>query len=116
VPAPHRIGLLCRERVVEMKLAMIGLGRMGGNLSRRLMRGGHECVVYDLNRDAVAQLEHEGAIGAATLDDLAGKLASPRVVWVMVPASFTDSVIDELTDVLGRRRHRHRRRQRLLPR
>ena len=92
---------LHRERVYEMKLAMIGLGRMGANLTRRLMRGDHDCVVYDLDRDAVAQLEHEGAIGAATLDDLVGKLPSPRVVWIMVPAAFTDSVIDELADVLG---------------
>jgi 6-phosphogluconate dehydrogenase len=84
-----------------MKLAMIGLGRMGANLTRRLMRGSHECVVYDLDRDAIAQLENEGAIGAATLDDLVEKLPSPRVVWVMVPAAFTDAVIDELTDVLG---------------
>jgi 6-phosphogluconate dehydrogenase len=84
-----------------MKLAMIGLGRMGASLTRRLMRGSHECVVYDLNRDAVAELEHEGAIGAATLADLAGKLPSPRVVWIMVPASLTDPVIDELADVLG---------------
>jgi 6-phosphogluconate dehydrogenase len=84
-----------------MKLAMIGLGKMGANLARRLMRRSHECVVYDLNRDAVAQLEHEGAIGAATLVDLAGNLPSPRVVWIMVPARLTDPVIDELTDVLG---------------
>jgi 6-phosphogluconate dehydrogenase len=84
-----------------MKLAMIGLGRMGANLTRRLMRKGHECVVHDLDRDAVAQLVHEGAIGAPTLDDLARKLPSPRVVWVMVPAALTDSVIDEVADVLG---------------
>jgi len=79
-----------------MKLAMIGLGRMGANLTRRLVRGGHECVVYDLDRDAVAQLASEGAIGADGLDDLVGQMSSPRVVWIMVPAALTDSVIDEL--------------------
>jgi 6-phosphogluconate dehydrogenase len=83
-----------------MKLAMIGLGRMGANLTRRLMRGDHECVVYDLHRDAVYHLEREGAIGAETLEDLAANLPSPRVVWVMVPAALTDSVIDDLTGVL----------------
>jgi 6-phosphogluconate dehydrogenase len=80
-----------------MQLAMIGLGRMGANLTRRLMRRGHECVIYDLNADAVTELEHEGATGAEALDDLVGKLTSPRIVWIMVPVALTDSVIDELT-------------------
>lgn len=71
-----------------MQLAMIGLGRMGANMVRRLMRGGHECVVYDRNPDAVATLEAEGAVGAASLEELAARLAPPRAAWIMVPAAF----------------------------
>jgi 6-phosphogluconate dehydrogenase len=71
-----------------MQLAMIGLGRMGANMVRRLMRGGHECVVYDRNPESVAALEAEGAVGAASLEDLAAKLTVPRAAWIMVPAAF----------------------------
>ena len=67
---------------------MIGLGRMGANMVRRLMRGGHECVVYDRNPDSVATLEAEGAVGATSLEDLAAKLTPPRSAWIMVPAAF----------------------------
>ena len=67
---------------------MIGLGRMGANMVRRLMRGGHECVVYDRNPESVAALEAEGAVGAASLEDLAAKLTVPRAAWIMVPAAF----------------------------
>ncbi len=69
-----------------MKIGMVGLGRMGANMVRRLMKGGHECVVFDLNRDNVAGLASEGAIGATTLEELVQKLPSPRVAWVMVPS------------------------------
>ncbi|HVL05618.1 MAG TPA: decarboxylating 6-phosphogluconate dehydrogenase [Acidimicrobiales bacterium] len=71
-----------------MQLAMIGLGRMGANMVRRLMRGGHECVVYDRNPESVAAMQAEGAVGAASLEDLAAKLTTPRAAWIMVPAAF----------------------------
>jgi 6-phosphogluconate dehydrogenase len=79
-----------------MQLAMIGLGRMGANLVRRLMRAGHECVVYDVNADAVTSLEGEGAIGATSLDDLAAKLTPPRAAWIMVPAAYAGSTVREV--------------------
>ena len=69
-----------------MRLAMIGLGRMGSNLARRLMRGGHEIVGYDRNEPAVASLASDGATGARSLEDIVAKLASPRIFWVMLPA------------------------------
>ena len=69
-----------------MQLGMIGLGRMGANMVRRLMRGGHDCVVIDLNADNVKALASEGATGADSLDDFVTKLAAPRAVWIMVPA------------------------------
>ncbi|AZC14633.1 phosphogluconate dehydrogenase (NAD(+)-dependent, decarboxylating) [Microbacterium sp. ABRD28] len=83
-----------------MQLAMVGLGRMGANIVRRLMRDGHDCVVYDVNQDAVSTLAAEGATGAATLADLAGKLETPRVVWLMIPAGLTGGVVDQLVQVL----------------
>lgn len=69
-----------------MQVGMIGLGRMGGNMVRRLMRGGHECVVFDLNISNVKQLAKEGARGATSLDEFVSKLKEPRAVWIMVPA------------------------------
>jgi 6-phosphogluconate dehydrogenase len=69
-----------------MQIGMIGLGRMGGNMVRRLLRGGHECVVYDLNPAAVADLGKEGAVGSSSLDDFVAKLTAPRTAWLMVPA------------------------------
>ena len=69
-----------------MQLGMIGLGRMGANMVRRLMRGGHDCVVFDLNPDNVNALASEGATGAESLDDFVAKLNAPRAVWIMVPA------------------------------
>jgi 6-phosphogluconate dehydrogenase len=79
-----------------MQLGMIGLGRMGANIVRRLMRDGHECVVYDVNEAAIAQLESEGALGARSLEEFAGKLTTPRAAWIMVPAAFAGGTVSEL--------------------
>lgn len=84
-----------------MQLGMIGLGRMGANMVRRLMRGGHECVVYDHSVDAIQQLESEGAVGAYTLEEFTSKLQSPKVVWLMIPAAAVDTSLDELKPLLG---------------
>ena len=84
-----------------MQLGMIGLGRMGANIVRRLMRDGHECVVYDRNADVVKQLAADGATGAGSVEELAALLTPPRAVWVMVPAGeITTSVITELSGKL----------------
>jgi 6-phosphogluconate dehydrogenase len=83
-----------------MQLGMIGLGRMGANLVRRLMRDGHECVAYDVTAAAVEQLAGEGAVGATTLADFVDKLAQPRAVWIMVPAAFVDDTIEQLVGLL----------------
>ena len=80
-----------------MQLGMIGLGRMGANMVRRLMRGGHECVVFDLSADNVKQLVGEGATGSGSLDDFIGKLSQPRAVWIMVPAgNATEKTVNDL--------------------
>ena len=84
-----------------MDLGMVGLGRMGSNLVRRLVRDGHRAVVYDLDPTSVAALVSEGAEGAQSLAELADKLDGPRAVWVMVPAGITGRVIDELASCLG---------------
>lgn len=84
-----------------MRIGMIGLGRMGANMVRRLMQGGHECVVFDRNPDSVKQLKNEGAIGAASLDDFVGKLETPRVAWIMVPAgAATETTVNDLRERL----------------
>ena len=84
-----------------MRLAMIGLGRMGGNMVERLLGGGHEVVVYDRSVDAVAASVAKGASGAADLAALCSQLSVPRVVWVMVPAGApTQQTIDELSGLL----------------
>jgi 6-phosphogluconate dehydrogenase len=79
-----------------MQLGMIGLGRMGANMVRRLQRGGHQCVVYDRHSENVQALVKEGATGATSLDDLIKKLNKPRAVWLMVPAAVVDSSIADL--------------------
>ncbi|MFP3899743.1 MAG: phosphogluconate dehydrogenase (NAD(+)-dependent, decarboxylating) [Acidimicrobiia bacterium] len=84
-----------------MQLGMIGLGRMGANLVRRLMRDGHDCVVHDLDETAVERLESEGAVGARSLEDLVATLRPPRAVWIMVPATFVDATIDALAPLLA---------------
>src|SRR5512137_1061402 len=82
-----------------MQLGMVGLGRMGANLVRRLMRDGHECVVYDVNPAMAEPLAAEGATVATDLDDFIAKLAPPRAAWIMVPAAFAGQTV---TDVASR--------------
>jgi 6-phosphogluconate dehydrogenase len=83
-----------------MQLGMIGLGRMGANMVRRLMHAGHTCVVYDRSADAVKALAADGAAGASSLAEFVQKLEKPRAVWLMVPAAVVDSSIDELKPLL----------------
>jgi 6-phosphogluconate dehydrogenase len=83
-----------------MQLGMVGLGRMGANLTRRLMRDGHEVVVYDVNADPVHQLEGEGSIGTGSLEDFVSKLSKPRAAWVMVPAAFAEQTTDALAQLM----------------
>jgi 6-phosphogluconate dehydrogenase len=85
-----------------MQLGMIGLGRMGANMVRRLLRDGHDCVVYDVNPDTVKELEPEGATGASSLEDFASKLTAPRAVWMMVPVAFVDQTLVALAALLER--------------
>lgn len=79
-----------------MQIGMIGLGRMGANMVRRLLKGGHECVVFDRSPKAVEELIKENAVGAADLKDLVKKLRAPRALWLMVPAAVVDETISEL--------------------
>src|SRR5262245_23936920 len=79
-----------------MQLGIIGLGRMGANMARRLVRSGHECVVFDSNPANVQALLDEGARGSDSLDDLVEQLETPRVVWMMVPAGAVDSLLEKL--------------------
>ena len=79
-----------------MQLGMIGLGRMGANMVRRLQKDGHKCVVYDRSADSVKQLSAEGATGSTSVADFVGKLSKPRAVWLMVPAAVVDATITEL--------------------
>ena len=99
-----------------MQLGMIGLGRMGANMVRRLMRDGHQCVVFDVSRRPVKELVEEGATGASSLDDFVKKLEQPRAVWLMVPAAVVDQTHRRPRAAARGGRHRHRRRQLVLPR
>ena len=83
-----------------MQLGMIGLGRMGANMVRRLMKAGHDCVVWDMNAASVKELAGEGAAGAGSLDEFLAKLKPPRAVWLMVPAAVVDSSIGQLAGKL----------------
>jgi 6-phosphogluconate dehydrogenase len=83
-----------------MQLGMIGLGRMGANMVRRLLRNGHECVVFDPVPEAVASLVKEKAVGAASIKELIGKLRAPRSLWLMVPAAVVDETIEKVRDLL----------------
>ena len=85
-----------------MQLGMVGLGRMGANIVRRLMRDGHECVVFDVNPASVKQLVKEGATGAESLADFATKLTTPRTAWVMVPAGITDRIVADVAEHLAK--------------
>ena len=80
-----------------MQMGMVGLGRMGANMVRRLLRGGHECVVFDVSAAAVKELAKEGALGASSLDDFAAKLKLPRVAWMMVPAAVVEQTVADLS-------------------
>jgi 6-phosphogluconate dehydrogenase len=85
-----------------MQLGMIGLGRMGANMVRRLMRNGHQCVVYDRSPEAVKALASEGAVGASSLGDFVAKLKPPRAAWLMVPAAAVDGTLADLAPRMGR--------------
>jgi 6-phosphogluconate dehydrogenase len=84
-----------------MQVGMIGLGRMGANMVRRLMRGGHECVVHDVSPDAIAALEGEGATGGQTMEDFVAKLTPPRSICIMVPAAVVDPTLEKLVPLLA---------------
>ena len=83
-----------------MQLGMVGLGRMGANIVRRIMRDGHTAVAFDTNKDTVAALEQEGAIGTTDLKDFVAKLEKPRVAWVMIPAGITGQVVEQLAGLM----------------
>ena len=83
-----------------MQLGMVGLGRMGANMVRRLMRDGHDCVVYDVSKDAVTELEGDGATGSGSLKEFVGNLDKPRAIWLMVPAGYVQETVDQLAELL----------------
>ena len=83
-----------------MQLGMIGLGRMGSSMARRLIEAGHNCVVHDTRGDKVAALSAQGAVGTCSLEELTGKLTKPRAIWLMVPAASVDHVLEQLTPYL----------------
>jgi 6-phosphogluconate dehydrogenase len=85
-----------------MQLGMIGLGRMGANMVRRLVRGGHQCVVYDASPDAVEGLATEGAMAASSLPDFVDKLTPPRAIWLMIPAAVVDQMLHDLAALVQR--------------
>src|SRR5215475_26321 len=84
-----------------MQLGMIGLGRMGANMVRRLLKGGHQCVVFDRSAKAVAELAKEKAVGAASLEEFVASLTKPRAIWLMVPVGVVDETIADLVPHLA---------------
>jgi 6-phosphogluconate dehydrogenase len=84
-----------------MQISIVGLGRMGANITRRLMRANHQCVVYDVKRESMAPLVEAGAIGAKSMQELVGTLTPPRIIWLMLPAAIVDKTIVELTVYLA---------------
>ena len=99
-----------------MQLGMVGLGRMGANMVRRLIKAGHNCVVFDMSPKAVEELVKEKAVGASSLQDFVSKLQKPRAIWLMVPAAVVDKTIAGSGALPRAGRHPHRRRQFLLRR
>src|SRR5690348_10119933 len=95
-----RLNFIFKETPV-MQLGMIGLGRMGANMVRRLMKDGHQCVVYDRNVAAAQALAKEGATAATTLDEFVAKLTRPRAAWLMVPAAVVDATLKDLLPKLS---------------
>ena len=85
-----------------MQLGMIGLGRMGANMVRRLLKGGHQCVVFDRSSKAIEEMVKEKAVGAPSLAEFSKKLAKPRTVWLMVPAGVVDDTIAEILPISRR--------------
>ncbi|KQZ19318.1 6-phosphogluconate dehydrogenase [Mesorhizobium sp. Root552] len=83
-----------------MQIGMMGLGRMGANMVRRLMKSGHDCVAYDINPDSVAALVKEGAVGTTSMEEFVNKLAAPRHVWLMLPAAITGKIVDQLANLM----------------
>jgi 6-phosphogluconate dehydrogenase len=83
-----------------MELGMIGLGRMGANMIRRLLKSEHRCVVYDRSVDAVQALVNEGAVGSRSLSDFVGQLSNPRAIWLMIPAALVDATLHELSSII----------------
>lgn len=84
-----------------MEIGMIGLGRMGANMVRRLLKNEHRCVVYDRNSEAVQTLVNEGAVGSASLNELVEKLQKPRALWLMIPAALVDATLNDLTSIVS---------------
>jgi 6-phosphogluconate dehydrogenase len=83
-----------------MQLGMVGLGRMGAGIVRRLMKNGHECVVFDVSEDVVAEFEGEGATGSRSLEEFVQNLSKPRAAWVMIPAAITGKIVDQLAELM----------------
>src|SRR4051794_24084122 len=89
-----------RKESQDMQLGMIGMGRMGANMVRRLMKDGHECVAFDVHPEPVQELEGEGATGATSLEEFIRKLTPPRSIWMMVPAAVVDRTIESLAPLV----------------